>query len=78
MGFLLDPRDENAWPHQFVKNGNGYELPPDEFGTPRFAQTLICVHCLQEYVNNFEDPEWVHQSCPARETNKEMKRLLRL
>lgn len=78
MGLILDPRDADFWPHQFVKNGKGYELPPDEWGTPRWAQTYICVHCLEEYIQNFEDPEWIHQSCPARSTGRETKRLLGL
>lgn len=68
MPFLLDPRDENAWPHQFVKNGNGYEIPGG------YAQTYICVHCFQEYIQNLQEPP--PEPCPARNTNKEMKRIL--
>lgn len=74
MAFLLDPRDPDAWPHQFVKNGSGYELGPDEYGIMQFAQTYICIHCLQEYVNGFQEPP--PQPCQARSTNKEMKRIL--
>lgn len=78
MGLILDPRDEDFWPHQFVKNGQGYELPPDEYGTPQWAQTYICVHCLNEYIQGFEEPEWISQNCPARSTNREKKRILGL
>lgn len=66
---LLDPND-TPWPHQFTKNGNGYEI-----GEGIYAQTYICVHCLQEYVKGFEIPEWITEPCPARETKKELKRI---
>lgn len=66
---LLDPRDPEAWPHQFTKNGRGYELPDG-----KYAQTYICVHCLQEYVQNFQEP--LPDPCPARNTKREMKRIL--
>lgn len=69
---LLDPRDPEAWPHQFTKNGKGYELPDG-----KYAQTLICVHCLDEYVRGFEEPDWIHEPCPARNTKRELKRLLK-
>lgn len=68
---LLDPRDPEAWPHQFTKNGRGYELPDGNY-----AQTYICVHCLNEYVRGFEEPLWIHESCPARNTKRELKRIL--
>lgn len=67
---ILDPRDENAWPHQFTKNGRGYEIGPDTF-----AQTYICVHCLQEYVQGLQEPP--PEPCPARNTQRELKRILR-
>lgn len=66
---LLDPRDPEAWPHQFTKNGRGYELPD---GT--YAQTYICVHCYLEYVQNFQEPP--PNPCSARNTKREMKRIL--
>lgn len=67
---LLDPRDPEAWPHQFTKNGRGYELP-----SGKYAQTYICVHCYMEYVQGFQDPP--PDPCPARNTKRELKRILR-
>lgn len=71
--FLLPDKDE-PWPHQFVKNGRGYEIGVDELGFPKYAQTYICVHCYEEYVNGFQDP--LPNPCPARSTKKELKRIL--
>lgn len=66
---------EGPWPHQFTKNGKGYELGPDEFGIMRFAQTYICVHCLKEYVQGMQVPP--PNPCPARSKKRELKRILR-
>lgn len=70
---IVLPSDE-PWPHQFTKNGKGYELPDGSH-----AQTYICVHCYQEYVQNIGNlkmvPEWVKEPCKARRTKREMIRL---
>lgn len=67
---LLDPCDPEAWPHQFTKNGRGYEIGPGVY-----AQTYICVHCLLEYIQGVQEPP--PNPCAARNTKREMKRILR-
>lgn len=73
---LLLPDMQEPWPHQFTKNGKGYEIAEG-----KYAQTYICVHCLNEYVQNLVPgqrlPEWTEEPCPARNTSREMKRILR-
>lgn len=72
---LLLPDMQESWPHQFTKNGKGYEIAEG-----KFAQTYICVHCFEEYVKSpigQPDPEWTLEPCPARNTAREMKRILR-
>lgn len=71
MKEIILPDADEPWPHQFTKNGKGYEI-----GEGIFAQTYICVHCYKEYVKQFETPEWVNEPCPARSTKREMKRIL--
>lgn len=73
MDILTDPNSE-AWPHQFTKNGQGYEIGPDEYGIMQFAQTYICIHCYLEYVKGMQAPP--PNPCAARNTKREMKRIL--
>ena len=61
--------------HKFTKNGKGYEIGKTELGTPKYAQTYVCVHCYQEYVKEMQSPP--PNPCPARRTSREMKRILR-
>lgn len=65
------------WPHQFTKNGKGYQIGVQKDDTPRYAQTYVCVHCFNEYVQGFNEPEWIKQPCPARNTERELIRLKR-
>lgn len=71
MSILL-PGMSDKWPHQFTKNGKGYEISEG-----KYAQTYICVHCYQEYVQGFEEPKWVKEPCPARDTKREVKRIFK-
>lgn len=61
--------DKEQWPHQFTKNGRGYELPDGSY-----AQTYVCVHCFQEYVRNMQSPP--PNPCPARSDERELRRVL--
>lgn len=73
MSLLLSDTDER-WPHQFTKNGKGYEIAEG-----KYAQTYICVHCINEYTRSpigLPNPEWTLEPCPARNTKREMKRIL--
>lgn len=63
----------DEWPHQFTKNGRGYEMGINEDGTTKYAQTYVCVHCYREYVQGLEQPP--ANPCSARNTKRELVRL---
>ena len=71
---MRDLQINTPWPHQFTKNGKGYEIGRDELNRPTYAQTYICVHCLIEFVQGVEARPM--DSCPARNNKREMKRIL--
>lgn len=62
-----------TWPHQFTKKGKEVQVGEVD-NDPIFAVPMVCVHCNVEYLNGKEtrppDP------CPARNKNREMKRIL--
>ena len=68
---------DERWPHQFTKNGRGYEIGVGELGTKKYAQTYVCVHCYEEYVQGLAEPEWIKEPCPARNTERELINLKR-
>lgn len=73
MSEILLPGFDEKWPHQFTKNGKGYEIGKNELGMPTYAQTYICVHCFKEYILHVQTPP--PNPCPARNTKREMVRL---
>lgn len=67
--------DVNNWPHQFTKEGRELQVGINqETQAPIFNVPMICIHCHVKYLNGKQarppDP------CPARNKNRELKRLL--
>lgn len=70
MSDIVGKALETPWPHQFTKNGRGYELPDGNY-----AQTYICVHCYQEYVRGLQPQP--PNPCPARaDSKKQVRRVI--
>lgn len=68
--------DLRTWPHQFTKNGNTVQVGEMSDGSkdPIFAVPMICIHCKVRYLNGKDRQP--PQPCPARNKNREMKRIL--
>lgn len=77
MGKYIDELGERmdikTWPHQFTKNGKEVQVGEVNHDAI-FVVPMVCIHCHVEYLNGKDgrppDP------CPARNKNREMKRLL--
>lgn len=70
--------DVSNWPHQFSKTGKevqtGETVDSEGNCFPKFAVPMVCIHCHVQYLNGRDarppDP------CPARNKNRELKRIL--
>lgn len=70
-----------TWPHQFTKSGRKEQIGENTSFQPTEGQSLkiyseeyYCVHCQASYWSRKEGPPV--GMCPARNKNREMKRLL--
>lgn len=74
----------NYWPHQFSPNGPEKQIGEEPLmssddGThskamrPIMAQPMVCVHCGAQYMRGKDAP--ITGQCPARNTQKELKRI---
>lgn len=63
------------WPHLFTKDGDPQQVGKDDLtGDPIMVAPMICIHCHVKYLNGRENRP--PDPCPARNKNREMKRLL--
>lgn len=70
-----------SWPHQFTKSGGREEIGENrnfesEEGRPTkiYSEEYYCIHCQAKYWSRKESPPV--GMCPARNKDREMKRLL--